>query len=227
MNNKIKFVYFALIGIVLSACGGPEGEKAEASDAKEVKSIAGKKVSFMIDNANSTVEWKGTKPTGEHIGTVSINKGKILVQDGKIAAGKFTLDMTTIICTDIEDPDMNKKLVDHLNSDDFFNIVEFSKATFVSTDIKEYKEKALKDGSMPTHSITGNLTMKDISKSITVPAIVKMSGSQVFITTPEFVIDRTNWDIKYKSNKFFEDLKDKFIDDEIGLKISIQSEMKK
>lgn len=227
MNKKIKYLYVALIGIILSACGGPEGEKAETSDAKDVKSVEGKKINFVINSTTSIVEWKGTKPTGEHVGTVNISKGKILVQDGNIVAGKFAMDMASIINTDIADAELNEKLIDHLKSPDFFNSEEFPQATFEITDLKQYDGEALENGSRPTHSITGNLTIKGISKSITFPAMVKMSDTQISATTPEFLIDRTEWDIKYKSTKFFDDLKDKFISDEIGLKLSIQSEIKR
>ncbi|MEZ5195615.1 MAG: YceI family protein [Bacteroidales bacterium] len=227
MNKKINYLYIALIGIILSACGGPEGEKAETSDAKDVKSVEGEKTNFEINTTASIVEWKGTKPTGEHVGTVNITKGKILVQDGNIVAGKFTMDMASIVNKDLEDAEWNKKLVDHLKSPDFFNTAEFPQATFELTEIKEYSGEALEDGSMPTHSITGNLTIKGISKSITFPAMVKMSNTQISATTPEFLIDRTDWDIKYQSRKFFEDLKDKFIYDEIGLKLSIQTDLKR
>lgn len=227
MNRKVNLIYVALIGIIISACGGPEGEKAEATDAKEVKNVEGSKIGFMVNSAKSIVEWKGTKPTGKHVGTVYISKGKILVQDGKMVAGKFTIDMNSIVNTDLEDPKWNQKLIGHLKSDDFFSTSEYPEASFVSTGIKEYKGSALEDGSMPTHSITGNLTIKGISKSITFPAMVTMSDTKIFATTPEFIIDRTDWDIKYQSKKFFEDLKDKFIYDNIVLKIIIESEIKK
>lgn len=227
MNKKINYLYIALIGIILSACGGPEGEKAETSDAKDVKSVEGKKTNFVVNSTTSIVEWKGTKPTGEHVGTVNISKGKILVQDGNIVAGKFAMDMASIVNKDLDDAEWNKKLVDHLKSPDFFNTTEFPQATFEITELKEYSGEALEDGRMPTHSITGNLTIKGISKSITFPAMVKMSDTQISATTPEFLIDRTDWDIKYQSKKFFEDLKDKFIYDEIGLKISIQTDLKR
>jgi len=54
-----------------------------------------------------------------------------------------------------------------------------------------------------------------------------MDNTMFMATTPQFVIDRTEWNIQYQSRKFFDDLKDKFIYDEIGLKITIASELKR
>lgn len=71
------------------------------------------------------------------------------------------------------------------------------------------------------------LSIKGVSKSISFPANVEISDTQIIAKTVQFFIDRTDWDVKYKSKKFLHDLKDKFINDEIGLQITINTVMKR
>jgi polyisoprenoid-binding protein YceI len=223
--NKIGLIIFS--GAVLISCSsGMQGDKAKIEDAKEVQTDEGTDAGFSIDAAKSIVEWKGTKPTGEHIGTINLKQGKIIVKDGNLVAGKFTLDMTSIVNKDLTDAEWNKKLVDHLNSSDFFNTAEFPESTFELTSAKPYDGSPVEGSEQPTHYITGNLTIKGISKSVTFPAFVQMDKTMFKATSTQFVIDRTEWDVRYQSKKFFDDLKDKFIYDEIGIRISIASELK-
>ena len=223
--NRIGFIIFS--GAVLISCSsGMQGDKAKTDEAKDVQTTVLADTEFSIDPANSIVEWKGTKPTGEHVGTVNIKQGNIKVKDGNLVAGKFTLDMTSIVNKDLTDAEWNKKLVDHLNSSDFFNTAEFPESTFELTSAKPYDGSPVEGDEQPTHYITGNLTIKGIAKNITFPAFVQMDKTMFKATSTQFVIDRTEWDVRYQSKKFFDDLKDKFIYDEIGIRISIASELK-
>jgi polyisoprenoid-binding protein YceI len=139
--------------------------------------------------------------------------------------------MTSIVVEDIEDEEMNQKLTNHLKSTDFFNAEEYPQAEFVITNVAEWQGGQVEEGESgnmvtPTHEITGNLTIKGISKSITFPALVKMDENGMSAYTPQFIVDRTDWDIRFKSRKFFDDLKDNFIFDDIGLKIVLNASMK-
>lgn len=63
--------------------------------------------------------------------------------------------------------------------------------------------------------------MKDIEKNISFGAtITKEEGKYKAVTVP-FAIDRTQWNVQYGSKSIFADLKDKFINDNIELKITI------
>lgn len=214
-----------ITGALWISCGsGVDGEKVKTGEAKNAAVVEGQVKEFTIDPANSTIEWKGSKPTGEHFGTVNLKNGKILVKDGNIASGKFTLDMTSIVNNDLADAEWNKKLVDHLNSADFFNTNQFPEATFELTEIKPYDGTVVEGDLQPTHNVTGNLTIKGIAKSITFPLTVMIEDNKLKASSTQFIIDRTEWDIQYQSRKFFDDLKDKFIYDEIGIKITVVSE---
>ena len=71
-----------------------------------------------------------------------------------------------------------------------------------------------------TH-VTGNLTIKDVTKEITFEAVVVAKGKTVTLTSETFQVNRADYNIKYKSQSFFNDLKEKFINDEFDLQVTI------
>jgi polyisoprenoid-binding protein YceI len=72
-------------------------------------------------------------------------------------------------------------------------------------------------------SVTGNLTVKDITKSITIPAMLVTDGNVTTFKSEKFNVDRTDFNIKYGSKKFFDNLKDKFIEDMIEFSFSVST----
>ncbi len=217
MTRFQKLSGFILLATFAVACGGPQGEKAQTGDAQEVTATEGD-VTMNVDVAASKVEWTGAKPTGQHHGTIAISEGSLMLTDGNIVGGKFTIDMKSIVDLDLTSAEDNGKLVGHLKSPDFFDAEKYPTAVFVITSVA-----ALSGNAEATHTITGNLTMKDATKSVTFPAKVTLEGNTLTASTPDFVIDRTQWNVQYGSKTIFNDLKDKFINDEIGLKISLSA----
>ena len=230
MKTRITYVLSGAIFLFIMGCGGPQGEKAKVSEAKEVKT-GDKGTVMLVNTANSQVGWLGSKPTGQHFGNVQISNGELMLDEGELISGKFQIDMTSIANEDLESEEYNQKIVNHLKSEDFFNVEAYPVADFVITDVSEWQGGQVEEGETgnlvtPTHEITGNLTIKGISKSISFPALMKLEGDDFMAYTPQFIINRTDWDIKYKSRKFFNDLKDNFIFDEIGLKIVLRASAK-
>ncbi len=217
MTRFQKLSGFFLLATFAVACGGPQGEKAQTGDAQEVTADKGD-VTMNVDVAASKVEWTGAKPTGQHNGTIAISEGSLMLTDGNIVGGKFTIDMNSIVDLDLTSAEDNGKLVGHLKSPDFFDSEKYPTAVFVITSVE-----VLSGNADATHKITGNLTMKDATKSVTFPAKVSLEGNTLTATTPDFVIDRTQWNVQYGSKTIFDNLKDKFINDEIGLKISLSA----
>ena len=74
-----------------------------------------------------------------------------------------------------------------------------------------------------THMLNGTLTIKDISKPISFKAKVNLDGNKLTATTPEFPVDRTAYDIRFKSRKFFNNLQDDFVNDEFLLQIEVSA----
>lgn len=197
--------------------------KKETSDSTEVnktEQTAATGVSHKIDIENSVVNWKGTKPAGTHTGTIKFSDGEAFVTDGKLQGGKFVLDMNSITVTDLKSGDEKEDLEAHLKGtgdkaaeDHFFNVAKYPKGSFEITKVEEVNGK---------YTITGNLTLKDITKPVTVPASIVQDDSSITLTSDAFTINRTEWNINYASKSVFDDLKDKFIDDNIELTVAVK-----
>jgi polyisoprenoid-binding protein YceI len=213
----MKNLMILALAIMLAACGGPEGEKVEATDAVETPVATVEEASVMVDTDASIVNWVGAKLIGDqHTGTIRIAKGKLMTTGSELTGGMFVIDMTSMEVTD-ETPDAGKaELIGHLSTGDFFEVDKYNTATFEITGVAAVTGK---EG--VTHNITGNLTMKDVTKSITIPATVKMSESGISATTPQFTIDRTQWGVEYGSATAAGALKNKAINDEIALQINL------
>ena len=65
------------------------------------------------------------------------------------------------------------------------------------------------------------MTIKSVSKEITFPATVSETDSSFTLTSETFKINRAEFHVKYKSKTFFNDLKDKFVNDEFDLQVTI------
>ncbi len=194
------------------ACSN-ETEKAETTEVTE----ASGDVSQGIAISSSNLKWTGRKLGGEHFGTIQISKGDLIVEGDQLTGGNFTIDMSTIKVEDLTDPGKNKDLTDHLFSEDFFNVANHPEATFTITGVEAL---AAADEAGNTHTISGNLTIKGITQGIKFPAAISMQDGNV-TAKAGFDIDRTLWDIKFKSGKFFPELGDKAIKDEISIDLEL------
>lgn len=169
---------------------------------------------LKINSKTSSVEWIGKKVTGQHNGTINIKEGNLSIHDGKIEKGTVTIDMTTISVSDLEG-EWSTKLKGHLESPDFFDVENHNTAVFEIT-----KVESGKDGNS---KVSGNLTIKGITKPIEFDAKVEMKDGKL-AAYAEVEIDRTLYDIKYGSGKFFEGLGDKMINDEFVIKFKIAAQ---
>ncbi len=159
-----------------------------------------------INTQNSSVTWEGKKVTGKHTGLISISEGSLEFDHGKLTGGNIVIDMTSITCKDLP-ATPNKKLLRHLKSDDFFGVANFPTAELNITEVKK---------SDTGYTVTGNLTIKGISKPVTFDTTVTKGKA-----TAQIVIDRTDYDVKYGSGKFFDNLGDKTIYDDFTLDVSL------
>jgi len=206
---------FALVALVSSCKNAPKGEKATTGDAAKVEAAAGK--SLAVNTANSLINWSGSKVGGTHTGTLGLSAGKVTVEGDKLTGGEFEIDMKSMKCTDLP-ADKAGDLVGHLSNGDFFDVPAFPTAKFVIT-----KVTALAGNPEANCMVYGNLTMKDITKSVGFKANAKIGPNGVNVTTPDFTIDRTDFGIKYGSTKLADVVKEKAISDMIGLKINLSA----
>jgi polyisoprenoid-binding protein YceI len=213
-------VLTALLFFVFSCGDAPKGEEAKTGEAAPVQSEASAAIAtegatpMTIDLDSSKFSWKATKLMGGgHNGTFTLSAGNLFVKDNQIVAGKFTIDMNSLANLDIEDSGKKGKLEGHLKSDEFFNTGAHPTATFVITEAIPSTETDNK-----RQKITGNLTMKDITKSITLFVKVNPSENGLSASTGSFVIDRTEWDVKYGSG-LIGTAKDQIINDKVQIDI--------
>ena len=162
----------------------------------------------QIKTEKSSLIWKGYKVTGSHTGTIAIKSGILTFKEGKLIEGDFVIDMLTIKNTDLTG-EYKEKLEGHLKSDDFFGVTKFPTAKLVFTKVKSNGKNA--------YDVTGNLTIKGITKKVKVT--ISIYGSKA---TATLKIDRTKFNVRYGSTSFFDNLKDKVIYDEFDLVIDLQ-----
>jgi len=164
------------------------------------------KVSVNIDK--SELKWTGKKVTGEHWGYIKLKSGHLVLDDNKITSGNFIIDMTTINCKDLEDPEWNQKLVGHLESDDFFSVQKFSTAK-----LEIIESSVFKNG---ISDVKAKLTIKGITEPINFKAEKTTNGYSAKI-----IVDRTEYNVRYGSGKFFESLGDNMIYDDFILDVKL------
>ncbi|MBT7620187.1 MAG: YceI family protein [Flavobacteriales bacterium] len=170
-----------------------------------------------VNTDASRLMWTGSKLTSSHQGEINLKSGALEIKDGKLVGGTFVIDMTSIKNTDIEDEEYRTNLEKHLKDEDFFGVDKHPESRLKIT-------KAIPNKINPeSYKITADLTIKEITHSITFGANIRIDND-AFLATSIIKFDRTKWDIKYNSKSFFEDLGDYMILDEIELKLFLLSE---
>ncbi len=178
---------------------------------------------YTLKNNMSTLHWKGSKPGGEHHGEIKTFNGRLETDGNAVTGGRFEIDMNTIVCKDLENEGMNLRLVNHLKSEDFFFIDEYPKAYFTIN--KVVVSDNSDNGFNATHEITGDLTIRGITHEITFPVNMEYANNRVYAKSDEIVLDRTRWNVTYKSKNIFKDLKDSYIDDEMLISLDLVFDM--
>ena len=163
---------------------------------------------LKVNVAKSSLQWTAKKVTGEHHGYINLKEGKFTIKDNKIVSGTFTIDMTSITNIDLTDPEWNQKLIGHLKSDDFFGVAKFPTSTLAITESTPFKNGE--------STVKGKLTIKGITEPVSF--VVKKTGN---IYSSTITVDRTLYDIRYGSGKFFDNLGDKTIYDDFTLDVKI------
>lgn len=222
MRNIIILFSLCTFLISFQSC---KSKTAESGNTLITETAAPKEGnSFKVNTEKSQVFWNGSKPTGIHTGVVQISEGELFMKDGVLTAGSFILDMNTISCLDLEGEqrasiEAHLKGLEEGEEDDFFNVNKFPTAKFEITKVTNL----ISDYSA-TNLIYGNLTLKDVTRSVGFKANIQQVENKVSVKIPEFKIDRTKWGISFMSKSILGDIKDKFINDNIGIAIDLTAE---
>lgn len=166
--------------------------------------------SLTVDTEQSTINWVGKKVTGQHSGTLSLKEGSLDIKKGKLTGGSFVIDMTSLKVTDGSGG--AARVESHLKSDDFFGIDSHVTASLKITDVK--------DTGAGTFDVTADLTIKGITHPVMFSTLLAENGAGASATA-KIVVDRTKYDVKFRSGKFFDALGDKMIYDDFDLNVNI------
>jgi len=216
-SNVLASVFLALgvASIALTGCDDPAKGKAKATTGEAVTTTSQSAVAtgaaaqgtvkYTFDQSTSKVSFVGSKVTGKHDGGFGAFKGTVDVVDGAPEKSKVDVQIDAdSITTDTE------KLTGHLKSPDFFDTAKNPKATFVSTEIKKGGDKGATD------TVTGNLTIKGITKSVTFPATINVAGDNASLDA-EFSINRRDFSLNYPGKP------NDLIRDDVLIKLSIKA----
>ncbi len=207
----------SLVAVIFLGISCKDAKKTtKTSDAGEVSEHQSTYETYVIDTSNSNIAWVGSTPVDGHNGTIKLSNGKMGFENGVLKSGNFEIDMNSIAVLDLKDPEENGDLVGHLKNEDFFEVNKFPKGTFDIVSVSKANDGYL---------VKGNLTLKEITKSIEFPADLVVRYNKVSMTSQPFYIDRTEWGIIYESGTFFKDLKDEFIKDEIEITLNITGDL--
>ena len=200
----------ALAGAALGACdNNPAKDKAHASVSEPVATASAAagatSAKYVFSAADSKVAFTGAKVTRKHEGSFGNFTGTVQVVDGNAEKSSVVVEIDVASLT-ADDP----KLTAHLKSPDLFDATKFPKAKFTSTSIKAGGEKGA------THTVTGNLELHGVTKSISFPATVKIGADMVDVDA-EFAINRKDFGVVYPG------MPDDLIKDEILMHLQIHA----
>ena len=159
---------------------------------------------YRADQAKTVIWWQGKKIGGEHRGTIKLKSAEVEMKYNKPSGGTVVIDMNSIVNTDIENEGTRKRLEDHLKSEDFFDVEKYPEARFEITGSERNNGGSIK--------VTGNLTIKGITKPLGFTCDLTASD-EILIFNGHIDIDRTLFDVRYRSAKFFENIADRAIND--------------
>lgn len=214
-----KTFSFLLLSLVLLGAGcaqqketTPQDVEAEPQTKTEVVVFADG--SYTLDVSSSSLYWEASKVKMTHNGSVEAQEGSARVEQGQVAEGQVIVDMTTIKNFD-QEGNFLETLENHLRSEDFFDVNVYPSATFT---VSELEPLAGLNGF--NFRLDGHLKMKEIEQPVSFPVLIEQT-EQGLRLLGRMTVDRTQYDIRFGSGKFFENLGDGLIDDEFYVDLDL------
>jgi polyisoprenoid-binding protein YceI len=208
-SSLSRSVLFVALGALASACNTDPGKaKVQAvvvASAAPVAPPTVGAVNYTFSNDGSKIEFVGAKVTAKHEGSFAAFRGTVALVDGDPTKSVVTAEVDVASLTV-----QPAKLEGHLKSADFFDAEKFPKARFSSTAIKSGGDNGA------THTVTGNLDLHGVTKSLTFPAKIAVSPDQVDVSA-EFSINRKDFGVVYPG------MPDDLIKDDVLIKLSLHA----
>lgn len=217
----MKNISIALAGLVvmMTACSeAPKGDDASITNEQQAANATGQ--SFVVDTTDSRVHFNGRGVGKNHPGTFRLSSGSVAVANNTVTGGDFTININSMELEQKGDMFQNK-LHPHLMSGDFFDASKFGTAKFVITKVEPYEKNdsdtSIVDGA--NFRVSGNLTLKDVTKNVTFPAKIDLDNNELKAKA-NFDIDRRQWQMNYGSDKT---LGDKFISETVNIELDLKA----
>jgi polyisoprenoid-binding protein YceI len=193
----------AFIALSLTLAAAPALVVAQMPGKADAKLIAAG--TYEVDPAHTQVTWQVNHMGFSMLqGQFGASGGSITVDPGKPAASKvevtFAMDKLSVT---------SEQFANHLKGKDFFDVATFPTAKFVSTSVKP--------GANNTATITGNLTIKDITKPVTLQARLIGAGANPMNKQMNFGFLATG---KVKRSDFGAGMAAPVVSDEVDLVIN-------
>jgi polyisoprenoid-binding protein YceI len=175
---------------------------------------------YVIDTATSVVRWTGRNLFNHHHGTLQLAGGELVIDQGILRSAHVSLDMNTIACEDLDDPDINALLIRHLRDDDFFAVDRFPTAECLLTTAEPVADAT--EGT-PNFVLRGTLTLRGITQPLSFPAVIAAAAAGQLAGQAQFEIDRTQFGSQYGSGRLFSFLGKHVVNDHIHLHVKIHA----
>ncbi len=142
---------------------------------------------YILDTANSKIHWNCA-----HFGLMKFNKGTIILdKDENPIKANFTIDMMSIINTDIDNKLLQGTLQNVLRSIEFFNTKEYPESHFESHSFDKISDNEYK--------ITGDFIIFDTGICYDFEGTIRAKGDSLYFNTKTIILDRIDWGIFYGS----------------------------
>ncbi len=189
-----KIILLLLVfATILSSCSN-NGKKAETGEAKKVtKQSNNNSNNYQKIKSGSVVKWRASHlgGTNKRFGNVFLKNAEVSVNKNQLSNAIILIDMNSLTVESFpKGSDEKRDLTKHLKSGDFFDAQKYPTSKFELTGIKNISGDY-------NSEITGNLTIKDVTKSIVFKANVNINDDAVSIKSEDFSVDRTDWNLKY------------------------------
>ncbi|MES2707176.1 MAG: YceI family protein [Verrucomicrobiota bacterium] len=173
---------------------------------------------FRLDLEKSVIRWTGKNLLNHHEGTVHFSAGEIVVEQGRLVRSGLTINMRSLVCSDLTDATFNAKLIQHLMDADFFETAKWPDATFTAESVSAISGAT---PGTPNHKLTGLLTLRGKTDELTFPAIIGSHDGETLGAQAELDFDRTRWGAIYGSGKFFDRLGQHLVNDLVHIHLKI------
>jgi polyisoprenoid-binding protein YceI len=221
INFHVKSILPAvlMVALLVSCNKAPKGDEATIADKQEASQASGQV--FVVDTTASKIRFTGNGVGKNHPGKFRLKSGQVAVSNNQITGGEFVIDVKSMEMEE-KGPMIESKLRPHLLSGDFFDADKFGTAKFEITKVEPYKpsdnDTSIVDGA--NFNISGNFTLKDVTKNITFPARVDLDNNTLKAKA-DFDIDRRQWQMNYGNDKT---LGDKFISETVNIELDLEGE---